>query len=122
MTQHILFTEDGIPGWIGNTPRQGSEPVEGLTLDFLCAHRRNNRGKWVARTSVATPDPSPEEIAAHAEAAYQVAMADRDQALRAALAVEADPQFFRWQRGEASREDWLSAVADVKARFPKPER
>jgi hypothetical protein len=49
-------------------------------------------------------------------------MADRDQALRAALSAEADPLFFRWQRGEASREDWFAKVAEVKARFPKLER
>lgn len=122
MTQHVLFTEDGIPGWIGSSPREGSEPVEGLTLDFLAAHRRNNRGKWVARTLVAPAVPSTEDLAAQAEAAHDAEMADRDQALRAALSAEADPLFFRWQRGEASREDWFAKVAEVKARFPKPER
>jgi hypothetical protein len=122
MTLHVLFTEDGVPGWIGDTPREGSEAVEGLSLDFLAVHRRTARGKWVARTVSVPPQPSAEDLAAQAEAAYQAALADRDAAVRLALTAEADPLFFRWQRDEAAREDWLAAVAAVKARFPKPER
>jgi hypothetical protein len=122
MTLHILFTEDGIPGWIGSEPREGSEPVDGLTIEFLAAHRRTLRGKWVARTLVAVVEPSPEEIAAEREAEYQASLAARDEAVRLALAAEADPLFFRWQRGEVGKEDWLAAVAEVKARFPKPEQ
>jgi len=122
MTLHVLFTKDGIPGWIGSAPRAGSEPVEGLTLEFLAAHRRTAKGNWVARAIPEPVAPTPEEIAAEAEAAYAAALEARDQALREALAAEADPQFFRWQRGEAERADWLAAVAAVKARFPKPEK
>lgn len=122
MTLHVLFTEDGIPGWIGEAPRDRSEPVEGLSLDFLATHRRSARGKWVARAAPAPLEPTAGDLAATAEAAYHAALADRDQALRAALAAEADPVFFRWQRGEATREDWLAEVAAVKARFPKPDR
>lgn len=122
MTLHVLFTEDGIPGWIGNAPREGSEPVEGVTLDFLAGHRRTARGKWVARAAPEPVAPSAEELAAAAEAAHVAALADRDEALRAALMVEADPVFFRWQREEATRDEWLAAVAAVKARFPRPSR
>ena len=120
MTLHVLFTEDGIPGWIGNAPREGSEPVDDLTVEFLAAHRRTKRGKWVAREAPVPVAPTPEEVAAQAEAEVQAALLLRDQMLRDALAAEADPLFFRWQRGEATREDWLAAVAEVKARFPKP--
>jgi hypothetical protein len=122
MTLHILFTDDGIPGWIGSEPREGSEPVDGLSVDFLAAHRRTSRGKWVARSSSAEAAPLPEEIEAQREAEYRAALKDRDEALRAALAAEADPLFFRWQREEVSKEDWLAAVAAVKARYPKSER
>ena len=121
MTLHVLFTEDGIPGWIGSEPREGSEPVEGLTVEFLAEHRRTAKGKWVERSPVAAPKPNAEEISAQREADYQAALATRDEALRLALAAEADPQFFRWQRGEVAKEDWLATVAEVKARFPKPE-
>ena len=120
MTLHVLFTNDGIPGWIGSGPREGSEPVEDLTVEFLATHRRTARGKWVERPVVAAVEPSAKEIAQQGEADYRFALALRDEALRAALAAEADPVFFRWQRDLATKEDWLAAVADVKSRFPKP--
>lgn len=122
MTLHVLFTTDGIPGWIGSEPRDGSEPIDDLTIEFLAGHRRTTRGKWVARTPVAAAEPSAEEVARQREADYQAALVARDEALRLALAAEADPLFFRWQRDLAAKEDWLAAVAEVKARFPKPER
>lgn len=122
MTLHVVFTEEGIPGWIGSEAREGSEPVENLTVEFLAAHRRTARGKWVARAAAKPEEPSPEALAEAQETAYQAALADRDQALRAALSAEADPFFFRWQRDEVSKEDWLAAVAGVKARHPKPKR
>lgn len=44
---------------------------------------------------------------------------DRDQQLRAAYQAESDPLFFKYQRGEATEQDWLDKVAEIKARFPK---
>jgi hypothetical protein len=38
---------------------------------------------------------------------------------RSAYIVEADPLFFKAQRGEATMEEWQSKVAEIKARFPK---
>jgi hypothetical protein len=122
MTLHVLFTEDGIPGWIGSAPREGSEPVEDMAIEFLAAHRRTAKGKWVVRAQPVPSEPSAEDLALQREAEYQAALAARDDALRLALAAEADPQFFRWQRGEASKENWLATVADVKSRFPRPGR
>lgn len=122
MALHVLFTKEGIPGWIGREPRDGTEPVEDLTVAFLAEHRRTLRGNWVARVPPAPVALQPEELAARAEAEHEAALADRDRALREALAAEADPLFFRWQRGEARQEEWLAAVAEVKARFPKPEQ
>lgn len=115
---HVVFTEDGIPGWIGRTPRDGSEPVD-KDLEFLIAHRRTAKGSWVMRGAPKPVPLTPEERAAQAEAAREAAELARDQALRAALAEEADPLFFKWQRGECGRLDWLAAVAEVRARFPK---
>jgi hypothetical protein len=122
MTLHVLFTDAGIPGWIGSEPREGSEAVEGMTVEYLVAHRRTAQGKWVARAPIKQVAPTAEALAEAAEADYQAALAWRDQALREALMQEADPVFFRWQRGEATKEDWLAAVAEIKARFPKPEK
>lgn len=40
---------------------------------------------------------------------------------QAAYAAEADPLFFKWQRGEATQEEWLTKINDIKARFPYSE-
>jgi hypothetical protein len=36
-----------------------------------------------------------------------------------AYIAEADPLFFKAQRGEVTMEEWQAKVADIKARFPK---
>jgi len=38
---------------------------------------------------------------------------------RSAYLAEADPLFFKAQRGEATMEEWQAKVAEIKARFPK---
>lgn len=37
-----------------------------------------------------------------------------------AYKLEADPLFFMSQRGEATTDQWLAKVAEIKARFPYP--
>ena len=36
-----------------------------------------------------------------------------------AYVAEADPIFFKAQRGEATLEEWQSKIAEIRARFPK---
>lgn len=36
-----------------------------------------------------------------------------------AYAAEADPLFFRAQRGEIDQQEWLDKIAEIKAKFPK---
>ena len=38
---------------------------------------------------------------------------------RAAYAAEADPLFFKAQRGEATMPEWQAKVAEIKTRYPK---
>ncbi|MFN4201891.1 MAG: hypothetical protein ACK4GM_02400 [Tabrizicola sp.] len=38
MILHVLFTENGIPGWIGETPREGSEPWAAVMMAGRGAH------------------------------------------------------------------------------------
>jgi uncharacterized protein YciI len=38
---------------------------------------------------------------------------------KAAYIAEADPLFFKSQRGEATLEEWQAKIAEIKARFPK---
>ena len=37
-----------------------------------------------------------------------------------AYQLEADPLFFKAQRGEATTDEWTAKVAEIKARFPYP--
>ncbi len=54
------------------------------------------------------PPATPEQIAAEVDA------------LRAeAYRNEADPLFFKAERGEVPVDDWLAKVAEIKARYPK---
>lgn len=61
-----------------------------------------------------------EEIAAElarlqAEQPLKIAEANR----KAAYTNESDPLFFKAQRGEATEQEWLDKIAEIKARFPK---
>lgn len=38
---------------------------------------------------------------------------------RTAYITEADPLFFKAQRGEATMEEWQAKVAEIKTRYPK---
>ena len=37
----------------------------------------------------------------------------------AAYKEEADPLFFKWQRDEITKEEWLTKVAEIKQRYSK---
>lgn len=41
---------------------------------------------------------------------------------RAAYAMESDPIFFQWQRGEKTEQEWLDSVQNINARLPYPEQ
>jgi hypothetical protein len=38
---------------------------------------------------------------------------------KAAYIAEADPLFFKAQRGEATMQEWQDKIAEIKARYPK---
>jgi hypothetical protein len=48
--------------------------------------------------------PTPEQIATLRRQAYQ---------------LEADPLFFKAQRGEATEQEWLDKIAEIRARYPE---
>ena len=58
-----------------------------------------------------------EQLAADAaEQALKSAQADRARAYIA----EADPLFFKTQRGEATTEEWEAKVEEIRQRYPYP--
>ena len=40
---------------------------------------------------------------------------------RNAYRNEADPLYLKWQRNEATEQQWLDKIEEIKERFPKPE-
>jgi len=39
---------------------------------------------------------------------------------QAAYQLEADPLFFKYQRGSATEQEWLDMIAEIKLRYPYP--
>ena len=56
-----------------------------------------------------------DKVVVEAESLRMIATENR----RAAYITEADPLFFKAQRGEATMEEWQAKVAEIKARYPK---
>ena len=57
-----------------------------------------------------------DRTAVEAKAAQMQAQQQR----AAAYAAEADPLFFKAQRGEVSMDDWTAKVEEIRARYPYP--
>lgn len=36
-----------------------------------------------------------------------------------AYIAESDPIYFKWQRGEATEQEWLNKVAEIKTKYPE---
>jgi len=72
-----------------------------------------------AKTGEQTIRPYTEEEIAAAIAA-SIPTLEKQKALRAtAYRAESDPLYFKAQRGEATMDEWLAKVAEIKARYPK---
>ena len=129
MTLHVIFTADGIPGHISDDPRQGSEPVEGLDLEFLVAHRRNEKGEWVLREPVREPEPTPEQLAAQKaerDRAYAEALSARDTEIELELVRQTGPDQLLRLGGKITIAEFNTRLAakraEIEASVPVPER
>jgi hypothetical protein len=66
--------------------------------------------------------PSQEMLdAAWPQVQYDREYAQVEQARHAAYVTDADPLFFKWQRGSGSEGAWRDAVQVVKDAYPYPE-
>jgi hypothetical protein len=86
------------------------------------------RAKWVLRgdelewLSSDILEPTETEIQSELNRLIADQPRKEAQAARAAAyAAEADPLFFKAQRGEAELVDWEAKVAEIRERFPYPE-
>ena len=62
-------------------------------------------------------DKTPEELRADITVMNQQMKLARQES----YATEADPLFFKWQRGEVTEQDWLDKIQEIKARYPYPD-
>jgi hypothetical protein len=69
-------------------------------------------GEWVQTWMIT--DAAPEEI--EQRAAQQADQANQQR--QAAYVAEADPLFFKSQRGGALHSEWLAKMDEIKTRFP----
>ena len=67
--------------------------------------------------------PSKDELKSHWDEVQKEAKTERARKNRAiAYRVESDPIFLQWKRGEATEQEWLDKIAEIKERFPRPEK
>ena len=95
-------------------------------IDALQALRPNS--EWVLRGNeysglewLDTKQSQPTEAEINAEiAVLQAALPNKIAAENRAAAykAEADPLFFKAQRGEATQQEWLDKVAEIQQRYP----
>jgi hypothetical protein len=89
--------------------------VDPITKNVVEGTPKIVKGKWTQVWSVT--DATPEEVVERTEQAFLEAKARRANA----YAEEADPLFFKAQRGEATTEEWEAKVQEIRDRFPYPE-
>lgn len=73
-------------------------------------------GEWALVDLPKPPEPAPEVPKTTEQLNEEVR-----QQRAAAYREEADPLFFKWQRDEATKEEWLASIEAIKTRLPKIE-
>jgi hypothetical protein len=69
-----------------------------------------------------SPKPTKKELdEAWPRVQYDRQYAQVEQARHAAYISDADPLFFKWQRGTGTEQEWLDSVQAVKDAHPYPE-
>ena len=78
---------------------------------------RGDELEWVDQTQTRPTDAEIDAEVARLQALEPTRIAEANR--RAAYVQEADPLFFKAQRGEATEQEWLDKVAEIKQRYPK---
>ena len=79
---------------------------------------RGDELEWLDKNQT---QPSEEEIQQELErlqAEYPKKVAQASRA--AAYSQEADPLFFKYQRGEVTKEEWEAKIEEIRQRYPYP--
>ena len=72
------------------------------------------------QTGEVTTIPLTAEEVAERSQPYVPTQQEQENNRASAYRSEADPLFFKAQRGEATTDEWIAKVAEIKARFPYP--
>lgn len=89
-------------GWIPFT----ADPADPVGADLYASAEAGEFGPVAPYEAPPVPEPIPptqEQIDALRKAAYQ---------------SEADPLYFKWQRGESTQQAWLDKIAEIRQRHP----
>jgi len=76
-------------------------------------HNAEWAGQWVYEP-IPEPEPEPPETP-------EPEPIPADELRKIAYREESDPLFFKVQRGEATEQEWLDKIAEIKARYPKEQ-
>jgi hypothetical protein len=107
-TDAMLASFDVFP--VVSTGAQYDQATQVATQEG-CEYNADKQ-RW--ETSWVVRDKTAEELQAEADAHAAQVEAQRAEAYR----TESDPLFFKSQRGEATHQEWLDKVAEIKARYP----
>ena len=91
------------------TPQPAYDPIT-QNLTELTPEKIDDVWTQVWQVTDATPEEVAERTAAYNEQQKQNRLVAYEQ--------ESDPIFFKWQRGEATQQEWLDAVELVKEQYP----
>lgn len=108
-------TDEFLSGWNMERVAKVDRPNVDHTKNINEGSPQQINGVWTQVWEVT--DASPEKITQRLEQMKAQAESQRAEAYR----TESDPIFFKWQRGSATEQEWLDAVAAIKQRYPDPE-
>lgn len=89
------------------------EPLYDPIREYTTWEPQFNDGVWKQVWSV--NNLLPEQITKNINQKNDAAISSRARCYR----LESDPLFFKFQRGEASEEEWISKIEEIKQRYPK---
>jgi len=75
------------------------------------------QGKYIAPGATGMP-----ELFEYPQPSYEEMLAQAKSNRQFSYRMDADPVFFDWQRGEATKEDWLAKCREIKDANPYPDK
>jgi hypothetical protein len=92
------------------------DAVQSLRPNAECIVR-GTTVEWLDTEQTQPTDAEIDAEVARLQALEPIRVAEANR--RAAYIAEADPLFFKAQRGEATLQEWQDKIAEIKARYPK---